>query len=271
MTGTIWRTRSLRIEQVAVTAGTRLRAHGHDVPHFCFLSRGGLQERDRGGTRLVSPGTLRSSPAGDEHDLQFEVDSTCLLILVERDPGSIAPKLPARRQFVDTRRARGLMDDLTETLHHDHPPSAFVIETVTLELLATTQRHGPEASEPPRWLERVKEWIRDTPGGPPAPAEMAAESGYHPVYVARAFRHHYGVGLGQYARLVRAEHGRTLLAATDVPLAQVAFRAGYSDQSHMTREMRRVFGATPVQVRRRDGRLVEVASLQDADALSIDD
>lgn len=271
MTGTVWRTPALHVEQLAAAAGTRLRGHGHDVPHLCFLSRGAFAERDRGGTRLVAPGTLRSSPAGDEHDLLFEVDSTCLLILVEGDPGSIAPKLPAGRRFVDTRRTRGLVHDLTEALHDDRPPSSFAIETLALELLATTQRHEPGASGPPGWLKRVKQWIRDTPGDPPSAGEMAAESGYHPVYVARAFRQHYGVGLGQYARLVRAEHGRTLLGATAAPLAQVAFQAGYSDQSHMTREMGRVFGATPVQVRRREGRLVEVASLQDAGALATND
>lgn len=264
MTGTVWRSPSLRVEQVAVAAGTRLRGHGHDVPHLCFLSRGAFWERDRGGSRFVEAGILRSSPAGDEHDMAFEANSTCLLILVEGDPAAIAPKLPARRQYVDTRRTRGLIRDLTGALHDRRPPSPFTMETLALELMAGTASHAPCGTEPPPWLERVKTWIRDSPGKPPAPAELAADAGYHPVYVARAFRRHYGLGLGQYARMVRAEYGRTLLADTEAPLAQVAFRAGYADQSHMTRQIGRVFGATPVQVRRQKGRVVEVASLQDA-------
>lgn len=271
MNGTIWRTPALRVEQLEVAAGTRLRGHGHDVPHLCFLSRGGFEERDGGRRRRVSAGTLRSSPAGDEHDLVFEADSTCLLILVEGDPGLIAAKVPVRRWFVGNRRIGGLIQNLTETLLEDRSPSSFGMETLALELLATTQMHEPDASKPPEWLQRVKQSIRDSPGAPPAPTVMAAEVGYHPVYVARAFRHHFGIGLGQYARLVRAEYGRSLLSATDVPLARVAFRAGYSDQSHMTRQMVRFFGSTPAQVRRRAGRLVEVASVQDTRALRIDD
>ena len=266
MTGTVWRTPALRIEQVSVPAGVRMRGHGHDVPHLCFLSRGGFRERDAGGIREVAPGTLRSSPSGDTHDLAFTADSTCLLVLVEGDPASVTPSLLPHRQFVDARRTRGLMHDLMEALHEGRPPSPFDIETLALELLAVTEREERAGSGPPGWLERVRQWIRDTAGRPPAPAELAADAGYHPVYVARAFRRHFGVGLGQYARLVRAEHGRTLLAATDTPLAQVAFRAGYADQSHMTREMRRVFGTTPARVRRRAGRMVEVASIQDADS-----
>lgn len=271
MTGTIWRTPALRVEQLMVAAGTRLRGHGHDVPHLCFLSRGAFKERDGGGTRQVSAGTLRSSPAGDEHHLVFQADSTCLLILVEGDPAAIAPKISECRHFVDKRRIRGLVQDLTETLHSDLPPSPFGIETLALELLAATQTPEPGPLNPPDWLKRVKQWIRDSPGDPPAPADMATEAGYHPVYLARAFRQHFGIGLGQYARLVRAEYGRTLLSATDLPLAELALRAGYSDQSHMTRHMVRFFGATPVQVRRRAGRLVEVASVQDTHAPGIDD
>jgi transcriptional regulator GlxA family with amidase domain len=41
-----------------------------------------------------------------------------------------------------------------------------------------------------------------------------------------------------------------LLADTRRSLAEIALDAGYSDQAHMTRDLRAVLGATPSLVRR---------------------
>ena len=43
--------------------------------------------------------------------------------------------------------------------------------------------------------------------------------------------------------------GRALMFTND-PIANVAFAAGYADQAHMTREMRRWFRVTPAAMRR---------------------
>jgi AraC-like DNA-binding protein len=40
-----------------------------------------------------------------------------------------------------------------------------------------------------------------------------------------------------------------MLEETDLPLAVVAMRAGYCDQSHLCREIRNVLGLTPRAVR----------------------
>lgn len=53
-------------------------------------------------------------------------------------------------------------------------------------------------------------------------------------------------------------------AESDLPLARVALVTGYSDQSHLSRSLRRLLGCTPAQVRRRRGRIVQVASIQDS-------
>ena len=42
-----------------------------------------------------------------------------------------------------------------------------------------------------------------------------------------------------------------LLATTDLPVAELAYRSGYSDQSALTRAMRKSMGLTPADYRRR--------------------
>ena len=69
--------------------------------------------------------------------------------------------------------------------------------------------------------------------------------GRHPIYVARVFRARFGSSVGEYARAIRVERVRRLLHHTALPLSEVAFKAGYADQSHMTRDFRSSFGTTP--------------------------
>jgi AraC-like DNA-binding protein len=70
--------------------------------------------------------------------------------------------------------------------------------------------------------------------------------------LAAAFREDVGITAKQYARIVRFRHAVVLAhETTDRSLTTVALAAGYSDQSHMTREFRALGGITPREFRRR--------------------
>jgi AraC family transcriptional regulator len=43
---------------------------------------------------------------------------------------------------------------------------------------------------------------------------------------------------------------KSILLRDDVPLAEVAYRLGFADQSHFTRHFRRITGASPGRLRR---------------------
>ena len=80
-------------------------------------------------------------------------------------------------------------------------------------------------------------------------SELAVEIGIPPVQVARAFRAHYGLSVGEYGRRLRVEWAAAEIAGCDRPLAEIAVQAGFADQSHFTRLFKRYFGTTPGQYR----------------------
>lgn len=242
--------------------GTRLRAHGHAHPHLCYVAEGMFAEREGCGWRRVPCGTLRSSPAGDEHDIRFETATRCLLILFEGDPLAAPTPAPRERVYLEATHLRLLAAEMVRSLHCPSQ-EAFELGTLALELLAAS-RPDVASRTPPPWLTDVRDRLLDDPRQPPGTADLAEWTGLHPVYVARAFRTHYGMGLGEFARVARADKARSMIRSSDTALARLAIRAGYADQSHMTREMRRVFGTTPGRIRKTDPAAVEVASFQGA-------
>jgi AraC-like DNA-binding protein len=64
----------------------------------------------------------------------------------------------------------------------------------------------------------------------------------------RRFRDHIGYGPKTLQRVLRFQRFMRHVAAPEVDLAAVAAMAGYADQSHLTREARRLAGLTPRQL-----------------------
>jgi AraC family transcriptional regulator len=244
-------TPALRIEEANVPGGLRARGHGHESAHLCAVLNGEFVE---GGARPVTlqPGMVRTSPAGDEHDLQFgAAGAHCLVILVDATIAEGAP-LPASRQFWRP-SAPELIQQLQRTIR-DASASPLEIELRVLELLAhsalRTGRMVGRERRPPTWLLRVRDAMHSGETSLPTTVELAAEAGLHPIYVARAFRRWFGCSLASYARAIRLEHARRLIVQTTRPLAAIAAETGFADQAHLTRLLRQRTGFTPALLRR---------------------
>lgn len=75
---------------------------------------------------------------------------------------------------------------------------------------------------------------------------LAAEVGWSRRHLAARFREAVGLPPKAVGRLLRVEHAAQRVRAGD-DLADVAYRAGYADQAHFTREFRALVGCTPSQ------------------------
>lgn len=85
---------------------------------------------------------------------------------------------------------------------------------------------------------------------PPRVRDLAQEVGLSERQLERRFLSRVGIGPRRYASLRRFE--RAVALAPGAPsLAQVAYHAGYADQSHFVREVRRLTGSTPSDILRR--------------------
>ena len=65
----------------------------------------------------------------------------------------------------------------------------------------------------------------------------------------RKFRAIFHLTPQKYLRKLQMRMASRALVYTEQPLADVALRCGFSDQSHFTREFRRHFGRTPREYR----------------------
>ncbi|NMG20240.1 AraC family transcriptional regulator [Brasilonema bromeliae] len=80
-------------------------------------------------------------------------------------------------------------------------------------------------------------------------AEIAEVINISPTYFASLFKRATGISPHQYVIQQRVERAKSLLSKTDLAIADIALQVGFSSQSHLTQQFKRLTGMTPKQVR----------------------
>jgi AraC-like DNA-binding protein len=149
----------------------------------------------------------------------------------------------------------------TVTLPRNSLPELFLrmyykfreMDHESLSKLEQALLEGRSVSNPvrrfPQWLERVRNILEQRFAEPYKLSEIAAEAGVHPVHLAREFRKYYGTSVGEYLRKVRIEYACRELMGSNAAVTNIAFAAGFADQSHFSRTFKRLCGTTPGRYR----------------------
>ncbi|HYH13407.1 MAG TPA: AraC family transcriptional regulator, partial [Thermomicrobiales bacterium] len=99
-------------------------------------------------------------------------------------------------------------------------------------------------------LRRVVDYIEANLDGHLTIEEMAGVAGLSSFHFSRQFKIATGRPPHRYVIERRVERARVLLATTELPLHEIAALAGFADQSHLARHIRRQLGVTPTALRR---------------------
>lgn len=101
---------------------------------------------------------------------------------------------------------------------------------------------------------------------------LASRLGYSSRHLTRVLTTELGAGPLSLARAHRAESARALLAGTDLPVADVAFAAGFGSLRQFTDTMHEVYALTPTALRRlaRSGREGVRPASASAGAITVD-
>jgi AraC-like DNA-binding protein len=93
-------------------------------------------------------------------------------------------------------------------------------------------------------VRRIREWLDAHPEQNVSVHSLAGIAGLSPYYLVRAFHKDVGIPPHQYQKNVRVLKARKLLAS-GAPISEVAYLAGFCDQSHLNRCFKTTLGVTP--------------------------
>jgi transcriptional regulator GlxA family with amidase domain len=102
----------------------------------------------------------------------------------------------------------------------------------------------------PASLRRVHEYVDRHLDRTISLGELAKLTGLSVFHFARSFKQSQGTTPHRYVMQRRIERARDMLVTTDLPLCEIAFAAGFADQSHLARHFRQQVGVPPGYFRR---------------------
>ena len=240
-----------RLRETAYAAAAIVPTQPYTWATLCLAVEGGYQ-MDWGPAGLFcGPASLVFHPPGQVYGAQIsDQGSRCLT--VDIDPAvllSAANTLPDFERLSAPRRMspHWLAFQLRRELELGDDLSATAVASIVIALLAELGcRPAVQArSMPPPWLKRVQEHIDDEFRSHHTLESLAQTAGVHHVHLAREFHRRLGCTVGHYIRQRRVEFACRRLTGSGAPLAEIAFEAGFADQSHFTNTFRQLVGMTP--------------------------
>jgi len=238
----------------AYPAGYSTPAHVHERPLFCIVLDGSYEEVNCGRTHECTSSTILFHAAHEEHLERFgRAGGRSLIVEIEPEWYSriheVAPG-GVRTAACDGGSLRMSGAKLYREFLCADEASHLIIEGLLLEVCGEFLRVRSHAERhAPKWLDDVRDYVHANFSRRITLAAIGKAANTHPVHVAQTFRRFHQCTIGDYLRKLRIEFACQELAQTESSLAEIAARAGFSDQSHFNRTFKRMVGVAPSQFR----------------------
>ncbi|MYN27671.1 transcriptional regulator FtrA [Duganella levis] len=149
------------------------------------------------------------------------------------------------------------LDMLLHLVRRDH--GAKVGNLVAQRLVVAPHREGGQAQFLPRpmaqgeqgRLSKLLDWLRSHPSQPHTVASMAERAAMSPRTLQRQFQQATGLGPVEWLIRERVAIVKEMLEDPDVPLTQIAERAGFGSEESLRHHFRRLAATTPGAYRKR--------------------
>lgn len=261
------RTAALRVHRQ--TLRTPVAVHWHEFYELGFVVAGEGKHVCNGAARNLGPGDLFVITPADFHEVVPNPNATLALIDVTFHAGLLdleAQRLVAGVQ-VHVPRTAAVSLDIQHLIAEQETPDigSQLVMRVTMHRiivgvarLAGVGTRGTNASATGDESAAVHDalmYVQQHFHRPLTLAEVAAQAHLSPNYFSERFRRVTGLPFGRYLQERRLEFARSLLGASDLPVTEVCYAAGYRTLSQFERMYKRRYGRTPGQDRRRTGAL----------------
>jgi len=160
-------------------------------------------------------------------------------------------------QLITSAGSAAGLDMLLHLVRRDY--GARVGNLVAQRLVVAPHREGGQAQYLPRpmahdergRLTRLLDWVRNHPQERHTVASMAQRAAMSPRTLQRQCQEATGYGPVEWVVRERVALARDLLETTDLPLAQLAQRAGFGSEESLRHHFRRIAATSPAAYRRR--------------------
>lgn len=233
---------NFRISVVDYTHKVSEEWHFHDKVHISSIIKGGNLESRKTGDTQVKPGRLMTYNEGEIHRNRFTAHPSRNLN-IEFESHFFSDDLCFSYLRPDEEANLSFLNIYFELQLNDIHSTQSIEQTV--KSLFWYDRYDHSGT----WVSQLKELLNDRWNEFPSLESLSNELRIHPVTISKYFSRASGVTLSEYMRKLKVKRAVDFLLNSSIPLAEIAFSCGFSDQSHMNRLVKKYLGFTPATIR----------------------
>lgn len=228
--------------------------HYHENPYFMFVVQGNMIDCNKKVKSLLPPGSLMFNNWQEgHHGIRHSETAVGFHLEFEKKwfkKNGVELDVFEGSQFIEDPQVHLPFAKLYHEFSRADPYSAVSIELLLLQIcdvLGTAKETNHKRT--PDWIFKLKELLQyDTTKL--TLRYLSEQLGVHPVHISRAAPKYLSLSLGEYIRQGKIKRALPLLLDSNQSLTEIAYEAGFSDQSHFNHTFRHYFQVSPGQYRK---------------------
>jgi AraC-like DNA-binding protein len=229
--------------------------HCHENLYIAYVLRGNYIESNKRQTSRCLPGSVIFHKIHEKHSNKSFADNSSVLNIEIKN--SWLEKYSISNENIENHIAENTVEfkHSVKKIHSEYlisdSFSHLGIETSVLKSLSDIIYRGSVLKHStPEWVYKVKEMLHYEEPAKLNLSFISKAAGLHPVHVSRDFSRYFLCSMSEYVRRLKIEKAEVYLKSNCYSLAEITYKCGFADQSHFTREFKRIKGVTPNEYRK---------------------
>lgn len=216
--------------------------HFHQNPHFSLLITGNHIERRKKSEFQRKPGDILFCRAGESHEFLTEESARNINIELEND------------FLKDYEISENLIENSLQSLDaklsilrmfYEFDAKDVDMEASIQILLLNLIHKNDCTTTKPYWIGLLADILNDRWNETVTLNELSSLLGVHPVTISKYFTKFFACTFGAYRRKLKISKSLELIKNSSLSITEIAYEAGFADQSHFIRNFKSVVGFTP--------------------------
>lgn len=229
--------------------------HYHENPYFMFVLHGNMLDYSKRTKTLLPAGSLMFNNWQEQHyGVRHSAEAVGFHLEFERswfNKHGIDLEIFEGSQKIENPHIQFLISKIYFEFLLSDGYSAVSTDLLLLQICdALNIKKHDLSNSIPNWVPKLKE-ILHYDCTDITLQSLSKELGVHPVHISRVAPKYLSVSLGEYIRKVKLNKAISYLLDSDKSLVEIAYHAGFSDQSNFNHVFKHYYQVSPGQMRKR--------------------